>query len=36
MDPILEVAREYGLVVIEDACEALGAESQGRNGGTRQ
>lgn len=29
MDPILDVAREYGLFVIEDACEALGAEYRG-------
>jgi len=26
MDPILEVASEYELVVVEDACEALGSE----------
>jgi dTDP-4-amino-4,6-dideoxygalactose transaminase len=26
MDPILELAEEYGLVVIEDACQAHGAE----------
>ncbi|MEA3345145.1 MAG: DegT/DnrJ/EryC1/StrS family aminotransferase [Chloroflexota bacterium] len=26
MDPILEVAERYGLALIEDACEALGAE----------
>jgi len=30
MDPILEVAREHGLLVIEDACEALGAEYKNR------
>lgn len=34
MDPILEVAREYGLAVIEDSCEALGAEYKGRQAGT--
>jgi dTDP-4-amino-4,6-dideoxygalactose transaminase len=34
MDPILEVAREHGLAVIEDACEALGAEYKGRKAGT--
>jgi FlaA1/EpsC-like NDP-sugar epimerase/dTDP-4-amino-4,6-dideoxygalactose transaminase len=34
MDPILELARQYGLYVIEDACEALGAEYRGRNAGT--
>jgi len=30
MDPILEVARKYDLVVIEDATEALGARYKGR------
>ena len=30
MDPLLEVARKYGLVVIEDATESLGATYQGR------
>ncbi|HET7109134.1 MAG TPA: DegT/DnrJ/EryC1/StrS family aminotransferase [Candidatus Acidoferrum sp.] len=34
MAPILELARDYGLRVIEDACEALGAEYQGRRAGT--
>ena len=34
MDPIMELARQYGLVVIEDACEALGAEYKGRRAGT--
>ena len=34
MDPILDVAREHGLAVIEDACEALGAEYKGRRAGT--
>ncbi|MCZ7574919.1 MAG: DegT/DnrJ/EryC1/StrS family aminotransferase [Ardenticatenaceae bacterium] len=34
MDPILRVAREYGLAVIEDACEALGAEYKGRKAGS--
>lgn len=33
MDPILALAREYGLHVIEDACEALGAEYHGRRAG---
>ncbi len=33
LDPILEVARTYGLPVIEDACEALGAEYKGRKAG---
>jgi perosamine synthetase len=30
MDPVLELAREFGLVVIEDASEALGALYKGR------
>lgn len=34
MDPILEVAKRYGLAVIEDACEAMGAEYKGRKAGT--
>jgi FlaA1/EpsC-like NDP-sugar epimerase/dTDP-4-amino-4,6-dideoxygalactose transaminase len=34
MDPIMELARQYGLAVIEDACEALGAEYRGRRVGT--
>ena len=34
MDPILEVAQSYGLAVIEDACEAIGAEYKGREAGT--
>lgn len=34
MDPIVEVARQYGLVVIEDSCEAIGAEYKGRKAGT--
>jgi dTDP-4-amino-4,6-dideoxygalactose transaminase len=34
LDPILETARQYGLKVIEDACEALGAEYKGRKAGT--
>ena len=33
MDPILEVAREHGLFVIEDACQAHGAEYKGRKVG---
>lgn len=33
MDPILEIARNYGLRVIEDACEAIGAEYKGRKVG---
>ena len=34
MDPILDVARRHGLYVIEDACEAIGAEYKGRRAGT--
>ena len=34
MDPILEVAEQYGLAVIEDACQAHGAEYRGRRVGS--
>jgi dTDP-4-amino-4,6-dideoxygalactose transaminase len=34
MDPIMEIARQYGLVVIEDACQAHGAEYKGRRAGS--
>ena len=34
MDPIVEAARRSGLFVIEDACEAIGAEYKGRQAGT--
>jgi perosamine synthetase len=34
MRPILDSAREFNLTVIEDACEALGAEYSGRRAGT--
>jgi dTDP-4-amino-4,6-dideoxygalactose transaminase len=34
MDPILKVGASYGIPVIEDACEALGAEYKGRKAGT--
>lgn len=34
MDPILEAGAQYRLAVIEDACEALGAEYKGRKAGT--
>lgn len=33
MDPILSVAREFGLVVIEDATECLGAKYKGKHTG---
>ena len=34
MDPIMEIARKYNLWVIEDACQAPGAEYKGRKAGT--
>jgi len=34
MDPILAVARRHGLLVIEDACQAHGAEYKGRKAGS--
>jgi len=34
MDSILAIARKHDLVVIEDACESLGAEYKGRQTGT--
>ena len=34
MRPIVETARRYGLALIEDACEAIGAEYGGRRVGT--
>ena len=34
MEPIVETAREHGLFVVEDACEAIGAEYKGRPAGT--
>jgi len=34
MDPIMEIAKEYGLLVIEDACQAHGAEYKGRRAGS--
>jgi dTDP-4-amino-4,6-dideoxygalactose transaminase len=33
-DPIQQIADEYNLIVIEDSCEALGAEYKGRKAGT--
>jgi dTDP-4-amino-4,6-dideoxygalactose transaminase len=34
MDPIIEIARRHGLVVIEDAAQAHGAEYRGRRAGS--
>ena len=34
MDPLLDLAREHGVAVIEDACQAHGAEYRGRRAGT--
>jgi dTDP-4-amino-4,6-dideoxygalactose transaminase len=34
VDPLVEVARIYDLAVIEDACEAIGAEYKGRRAGS--
>ena len=33
MDPILEIAQRHNILVIEDACEAIGAEYKGRRVG---
>lgn len=34
MDPIMDIARRHKLYVIEDACQALGAEYKGRRAGS--
>jgi len=34
MDPIQQVANRHNLIVIEDSCEAIGAEYKGRKAGT--
>jgi perosamine synthetase len=34
MDSILEISERHGLLVIEDACEAIGAEYRGRKAGS--
>ena len=36
MDPILELGEEFGLLVIEDACQAHGAEYHSRDGRWRR
>ncbi len=34
MDPIMAIAKKHNLVVIEDACQAIGAEYKGRRAGS--
>ena len=34
MDPILEIAARYGLIIVEDACQAHGAEYRGQRAGS--
>ncbi len=34
MDPIMEIANHYGLKVIEDACQAIGADYKGKRAGS--
>lgn len=34
MDPILQIANEHGLFIVEDSCQALGAKFKGRQAGT--
>jgi dTDP-4-amino-4,6-dideoxygalactose transaminase len=34
MGPIMELAKQYGLYVIEDACQAIGADYMGRRAGS--
>ncbi len=34
MDPIVDIARQHGIAVIEDACQAIGAQYKGRKAGS--
>jgi dTDP-4-amino-4,6-dideoxygalactose transaminase len=34
MDPIIEVAKRYGLFIVEDACQAIGADYKGKTTGS--
>lgn len=34
MDAIMQIAKEYNLIVIEDACQAIGAEYKGKKAGS--
>ena len=34
MDPIRKITKKYGIVVIEDACQAIGAEFKGKKAGS--
>jgi dTDP-4-amino-4,6-dideoxygalactose transaminase len=34
MDPIMEIAKQHGLFVIEDACQAIGADYMGKRAGS--
>ncbi len=34
MDPIMEIARKHGILVVEDACQAHGAQYKGKTAGT--